>query len=67
MKCKIRDELERFKRAVDVALAEMKLCRERLSMIVASIELQKSIDAHSKECLNCQRLLTSAASNRTRV
>jgi uncharacterized protein with PIN domain len=58
MKCKIHDELERFKRAVDVALLEMKLCRARLSMTVASIELQKSIDAHSKECINCQRVLT---------
>jgi uncharacterized protein with PIN domain len=58
MECKTRDELERFKRAVDAALVEMMLSRERLSMIVASIELQKSIDAHSKDCLNCQRVLT---------
>jgi hypothetical protein len=67
MKCETRVELERFKRAVDVALIEMRLCRERLSMTVASIELQKSIDAHSKECLNCQSLLTSAGSNRAQV
>jgi uncharacterized protein with PIN domain len=67
MKCDIRDELERLKRAVDVALVEMKLCRARLSMTVASIQLQKRIDAHGKECLNCQRVLTSAGSNRTPV
>jgi hypothetical protein len=67
MMCKTHDEFERFQRAVDVALVEMTFCRARLSMIVASIDLQKSIDAHSKECLNCQRVLTSATSNRTSV
>jgi hypothetical protein len=67
MMCETRVELERLKRAVDLALVEMRLCRERLSMTVASIELQKRIDAHSIECLNCQRVLTSAGSDRVQV
>jgi uncharacterized protein with PIN domain len=67
MKCNTHHELVRFKRAIDVALIEMKSSRERSSMAFASIELQESIDAHRKVCLNCQTELTRPDSDRAQV
>jgi len=65
MKCNTHYELVRFKRAIDVAIVDMTSSRERSSMAFASIELQNSIDAHRKECLNCQTEPTAGSSSHT--